>query len=294
MDVLIRQLYQDRASQPDTLAILVVQKDLLPLSITDGFDIVILLINNNQDIYWQVKHYKIGEKRVSFHSLSQAMMHQTLIVGNHRRLVDWLVNGKIVFDRNEYLQEVKERIETFPPGDRSKKMTIQFTKTLRRFEEGKTLFQNGHLLDAFSNMMHALHHLARLSVIEHGFYPEVTVWEQVKHIEPSTYKLYQELLKSEESLEQRIELLILATELAVHSKTLSGANHFLSLISDSERRYSISDLMDIVETEDYRVDLELLVRHLVSRGLINCYKEDTKAPGIMKTYYQFKKNEKIR
>ncbi|GAE37647.1 nucleotidyltransferase-like protein [Halalkalibacter akibai] len=289
MDTLLRHLYIDQASEENTLAILLIDKEQSPLSITDGFDVVILLINNVQDITWEVKHYKVGERRVSFHFLSQAMMHQTLIVGNHRRLVDWLVNGKIVFDRNEYLKGVKERIESFPPGDRSKKMTIQFTKMLRRFEEGKTLFENGHSFDAFSNMMHALHHLARLSVIQHGFYPEVTVWEQVKHIEPSTYKLYQELLKSEESLEKRIELLILATELAIHSKTLNGSQHFLSLV-DSENQYLISDLMSIQETEDYRVDLELLVRHLVEKDFVSCFKAPTKAEGIMKTYYQFQKN----
>jgi hypothetical protein len=290
MDVLLRQLYQDRASEEETLAILIIEKELLPLSVTDGFDVVIVLINHNQDISWEVKHYQIGEKRVSFHSLSQAMMHQTLIVGNHRRLVDWLVNGKIVFDRNEFLNDVKERIESFPPGDRTKKMTIQFTKVLRRFEEGKTLFQNGHYLDAFSNMMHSLHHLARLSVIHHGFYPEVTVWEQVRHIEPQIYKLYQELLKSEETLEKRIELLILATELAIHSKTEIGSQHFLSLVQGTNDLSSISEWMSYNEVEDYCVDLELLIRHLVEKGFISIKTVETKAEGIIKTYYQAKKN----
>ncbi|WP_332691410.1 nucleotidyltransferase-like protein [Halalkalibacter lacteus] len=289
MDVLLRQLYQDRASEEGTLAILIIEKDLLPLSVTDGFEFVIVLINHNKDISWEVKHYQVGERRVSFHSLSQAMMHQTLIVGNHRRLVDWLVNGRIVFDRNEFLKDVKERIESFPPGDRTKKMTIQFTKMLRRFEEGKTLFHNGHYFDAFSNMMHSLHHLARLSVIHHGFYPEVTVWEQVRHIEPQTYKLYQELLKSEETLEKRIELLILATELAIHSKTEIGSQHFLSLVQGSNDIFSISDWMSLNEVEDYCVDLELLIRHLVEKGFISIKKVETKADGIVKTFYQVKK-----
>ncbi|MDT8863086.1 nucleotidyltransferase-like protein [Alkalihalobacillus sp. MEB130] len=290
MDVLLRQLYQDRASEEETLAILLVEKEYLPLSVTDGFDVVIVLINHNQTISWEVKHYKIGEKRVSFHSLSQAMMHQTLIVGNHRRLVDWLINGKIVFDRNEFLKEVKERIDSFPPGDRAKKMTIQFTKMLRRFEEGKSLFHNGHFFDAFSNMMHSLHHLARLALINHGFYPEVTVWEQVKQIEPQTYKLYQELLYSEESLEKRIELLILATELAIHSKTEMGSQHFLALLEDKEGDlFSIAELMSLHEVEDYCVDLELLIRHLVEKGLLNTEKLGTKVMGIEKTFYSIEK-----
>ncbi|TWI52648.1 nucleotidyltransferase-like protein [Halalkalibacter nanhaiisediminis] len=289
MDVLLRQLYQDRASDEDTLAILVLEKEQSPLSITDGFDVIILLINSQQDIDWEVKHYEVAGKCVAFHSLSQVMMHHTLIVGNQRRLIDWLVNGKIVFDRNEFLTGVKERIESFPPGDRSKKMTIQFTKMLRRFEEGKVLFYNGHYFDAFSNMMHALHHLARLSVIHHGFYPEVTVWEQVRHIEPQTYKLYQELLNSEETLEKRIELLILATELAIHSKTEIGSEHFLSLISIDVS--SIAEFMGHQEVEDYRIDLELLVRHLVEKGFL-CYKrKETKVEGIEKILY-LKKNNK--
>ncbi|GAE26403.1 hypothetical protein JCM9140_2460 [Halalkalibacter wakoensis JCM 9140] len=290
MDVLLRQLYQDRASEEETLSILLVEKEFLPLSVTDGFDVVIVLINHHQTISWEVKHYKLGEKRVSFHSLSQAVMHQTLIVGNHRRLVDWLINGKIVFDRNEFLKEVKERIDSFPPGDRTKKMAIQFTKMLRRFEEGKSLFQNGHYFDAFSNMMHSLHHLARLSVINHGFYPEVTVWEQVKKIEPQTYILYQELLNSEESLEKRIELLILATELAIRSKTEIGSHHFLSLLETKEGElFSIAELMSFTEVEDYCVDLELLIRHLVEKGFVTSKKVKTKVEGIEKTFYSFKK-----
>ncbi|WP_332630994.1 nucleotidyltransferase-like protein [Halalkalibacter flavus] len=290
MDVLLRQLYQDRASEEETLAILLVEKEFLPLSVTDGFDVVIVLINHNQNISWEVKHYTLGERRVSFHSLSQAMMYQTLIVGNHRRLVDWLINGKIVFDRNEFLKDVKERIDSFPPGDRTKKMTIQFTKMLRRFEEGKSLFYNGHHFDAFSNMMHSLHHLARLSLITHGFYPEVTVWEQVKKIEPQTYKLYQELLKSEESLEKRIELLILATELAIHSKTVLGSQHFLSLLENSsEELFSVAELMSLPEVEDYYVDLELLIRHLVEKELIESTRVATKVEGIEKIFYRLKK-----
>ena len=286
MDALLRQLYLDQASHDETLAILTIEKEQSPLSIMDGFDVVILLINNQQDIDWQVKHYEVGGKSVSFHSLSQVMMHHTLIVGNQRRLIDWLVNGKIAFDRNEFLKGVKERIDSFPPGDRSKKMTIQFTKMLRRFEEGRTLFQNGHFFDAFSNMMHALHHLARLSVIHHGFYPEVTVWEQVRHIEPQTYKLYQELLKSEETLEKRIELLILATELAIHSKTEVGSQHFRSLLSTEVS--AISDFMKHIEVEEYRIDLELLVRHLVEKEFLLYERKASKVDGIEKVYYQKK------
>lgn len=287
MEGSLRQLYQDRAGLEDTLAIMLIEKEISPLSITDGSEVVILLIHNQPEEEWQVKHYEVEGKQVSFHFLSQSMMHQILIAGNQRRFIDWLVNGKIVFDRNEFLKGIKDRIESFPPDDRSKKMTIQFTKLLRRFEEGRTLFRHQHYFDAYSHMMHALHHLARLSVIHHGYYPEVTVWEQVRHIEPQTYKLYQELLKSEEPLEKRIELLILATEFAVHSKTSVGSQHFLSIIEEGPS--TMADYMEHPEVEDYRVDLELLVQHLVEKGFLSTEKERTKAEGITKLTYFLKK-----
>ncbi|WP_100371834.1 nucleotidyltransferase-like protein [Bacillus sp. FJAT-45037] len=288
MDMLLRQLYQDRASEEDTFAILTIEKETSPLSILDGFDSVVLVIKNDPKVDWHVKHYQVGEEKVALHSLSQTTMHYSLIAGTHRRLVDWLFHGKIVFDRNEFLQGVKERIDTFPPGDRMKKMTIQFSKMLRRFDEGKTLFHHHHTFDAFSNMMHALHHLARLAVIRHGFYPEVTVWEQVKRIEPETYKLYQELLKSEESLEKRIQLFILATELAVRSKTKVGSEHFLSLLHGKEEGWTIAEMMEIPEVQEYRIDLELLVNFLIEKEYLVVDQRETKAKGIQHLRYQLK------
>lgn len=286
MNVLLRQLYQDRASEDDTFAILVIQKELSPLSILDGFDAIVLVIKNNPEVDWHVKHYQVDDMKVALHSLSQTTMHHSLIAGTHRRLVDWLFHGKVVFDRNEFLKGVKERIETFPPGDRMKKMTIQFTKMLRRFDEGKILFYNEQPFDAFSNMMHSLHHLARLAVINHGYYPEVTVWDQVRKIEPETYKLYRELLKSEESLEQRIELLILATEIAVRSKTEIGSEHFRSILADRGDSFTIAEMMEIPEVQDYRIDLELLVNFLIEKEFLVIDHHESKAQGIHHIRYR--------
>ncbi len=286
METALRQLYQDRASEENTYAILVLEKEHLPLSMTDGFDAIILLITHNPDVDWYVKHYNVNKNRIAFHTLSQDVMHHSLIAGNQRRLVHWLVRGKIVFDRNEFLQGVKERIETFPPGDRSKKMTIQFAKMLRRFEEGKILFQQCHFFDAYSNLLHALHHLARLAVIYHGYYPETTVWQQMKKIEPETYKLYEELLKSEEGLEKRIELLILTMELAIHSKTEVGSDHFLSLLRLRQANWSISEIMELQEIENYKVDVELLLSFLIDKQIIIEEYRHSKAPGIEHLRYR--------
>ncbi|WP_088103126.1 nucleotidyltransferase-like protein [Halalkalibacter urbisdiaboli] len=290
MDLALHQLYQDRVNEPDTYAILSLEREQSPLSITDGFDAIVLLIKKQAEVDWQVKHYLVNGKTIAFHDLSQEMMHHSLIAGNQRRLVDWLVNGEIVFEREQFLQRVKERIESFPPGDRAKKMTIQFAKMIRRFNEGKLLFQQNLHFDAFSNLMHALHHLARLAVINHGSLPDVTVWEQIKKIEPETYKLYQELLYSKESLEKRIELVILATEFAIHSKVSVGSQHLLTLIESTGRAWTISELMQLPEVQDYKIDLDLLVNFLLEKHYLCVDCKQSGVKGVDEIYYKAKKD----
>lgn len=281
----LRQLYQKYASQDGTLAIVVIEKANVPLTVTDGFDVIILLVKHDMTHSWDIHHYMIENQSISFHSLTIEKIYHTLMIGNHRRLFDWIVNGEIVFDRNESLRKIKERIDTFPEGDRQKKLTIQFSKLLRRFEEGKTFFREGHFFDSYNHMMHALHHLARLSVVNQGIYSEFVVWEQVKKIDPPIYKLYQELFYSNESVEKRIELLLLATELAIQSKIEIGTQHFFQVFRKMNQPLTMTELMQIEEFSTYQVDLELLVRHLVEKRKLKVEEREVGSSGYKQFIY---------
>ena len=105
-------------------------------------------------------------------------------------------------------------------------MGLEFAKLIRRYMDGRAFFNNHHYLDAYNHIVHSLHHLARLSVIEKGFHPEVKVWNQVKQIEPEIYKLYDELVNSEEDLGKCLELLFLASDFLIHSRIEIGINSF--------------------------------------------------------------------
>ncbi|WP_231687035.1 nucleotidyltransferase-like protein [Bacillus sp. JCM 19034] len=281
----LRQLYQKYASQDGTLAIIVVEKANVPLTITDGFDVIILLVKSDANHSWDIQHYMLENKTISFHSLTIEKVYHSLLLGNHRRLIDWIVNGEIVFDRNECLRKIKERIDTLPEGDRQKKLTIQFSKLLRRFEEGKTFFREGHYFDSYNHMMHALHHLARLSVVNQGIYSEIAVWELVKKIDPPIYKLYQELFYSNESVEKRIELLLLATELAIQSKIEIGTQHFFYVLHKMSRALTMNELMQIEEFSTYQVDLELLVSHLVDKRKLKVEEREVGSSGYKQFFY---------
>lgn len=285
MEELLRPIYQERASQEETLAILIIEKNKPVSPLTDNFDTLLIIITKTGSP-WYVKHYAIKNQKVALQVINEDQLNAWLVSGGNKRLVQWLLHGRVIFDRNEYLHQLKETLHEFPTHERKKKMGIEFAKLIRRFMEGKELYQSQHYLDAFNEMMHALHHLARLAVIEQGFHPEVTVWEQVKKIDREVYKLYEQLIFGEESIEKRIELLLLASEFSISKKTLTGAQHILGIMKNKNQVWSISELMDHKEMRDYAVDLSSMLEHLVDKKLIAVVNEQTKGKGVFHRLYR--------
>ncbi|WP_240672305.1 nucleotidyltransferase-like protein, partial [Anoxybacillus flavithermus] len=199
------------------------------------------------------------------------------------------IQGKILFERNEYIGQLRQRLLQFPEEERKVKMGIEFAKLVRRYIEGRSFFEKDQWLDAYNHVLHALHHLARLSIIEHGFYPEVTVWNQVKQIEPQIYKLYAELVGSEEPLDKRLQLLFLASDFFIHSKLKQGVSHLIHVLEKREASWSMADLLNEKELEVYGVDLEILLEFLVVKHLISVKKIATKGQGVFHRHYVVEK-----
>ena len=111
------------------------------------------------------------------------------------------------------------------------------------------------------------------------------VWKQVKQLDPSIYKLYDEIVSSEETLEKRLELLFLASEFLIHSRTKEGAQHIVEVLSTKEF-WTIQEIHEQEELKNYSVDLEVFIEFLVERGLILIEKKHTKSNEIMHRYYK--------
>lgn len=268
MEHILRPIYQERASQPETLGVILVTKREEIKSITDTFDTVLLIIVKESDKPIFTKHYLHEEQKMTMHVLTEAVLNKWLYTGSNRRIVDWIFHGKVMFDRNEYLHKLRLKLQEFPFFGRKIKTGIQFSKLIRRYLEGKEFFNRGDYLDAYSYVVDSLHHLARLSVIDNGLYPEVTVWSQVKKIEPAIYKLYEELVMSTESLEKRLELLFLAIEFLINSRTHDGAQHILETMLDKEV-WTIQELHSHPELRYYSTDLEVFIEYLIEKEYIH-------------------------
>ena len=286
MEDILRPIYQERASFKSTLGILLIEKLKNDRSNTDTFDYVLFVVVNESEVPVFQKHYLYKEKKVALHIVNENQLKEWLLLGSNRKVVNWIQNGKVLFDRNEYLEQLKKEMNEFPFRGRKLKMGLEFSKLIRRYIDGKVFFENGQFLDAFNHVVHSLHHLARLEVMEKGFYPEVTVWNQVKHIEPEIFKLYKELIYSDETLEKRLELLFIASEFLIYSRADIGSQHILEVMGTKDEPWTIAELMNHPELKYYSVDLSVLLEYLIEKHVVHTIKVNTKGQGIFHRYYQ--------
>lgn len=287
MEHILRPIYQERASHQNTLGVAIIEKGYKTNLHTDSFDAILLIILKDAEQPWFVKHYSFEEKKAAMHIVSEAQLKEWILYGSNKKIFDWLLNGKVLFDRNEYMESLKTELREFPFYGRKLKMGLEFAKLIRRYIDGKTFFENNQSLDAYNHVVHSLHHLARLAVIENGFHPEITVWQQVKQIEPEIFKLYAELVNSSESLEKRLELLFLASEFLIHSRTVVGSSHLIDNLSTKEH-WSFQDMMENKELSSYSVDLEVLLEYLIDKNFISVVSVETKGLGVYHRYYKVK------
>ncbi|PKR84534.1 nucleotidyltransferase-like protein [Heyndrickxia camelliae] len=284
MEDILRPIYQERASQTNTLGVLIIEKVQNTSAVTDTFDAVLLIVVKDSETPVYIKHYTYEDKKASLHIVSEDQLREWLLLGTNRKIVEWIVHGKILFDRNEYMSNLRNELQDFPFYNRKVKIGLEFAKLVRRYMEGKSFFDNKQYLDAYNHVAHSLHHLARLAVIEKGFHPEITVWNQVKQMEPEIFKLYEELVTSDEPLEKRLELLFIASEFLIHSRTRFGASHLLEIMKTKDE-WTIQDLISHPELEHYDVDLSMLLEFLLDKHFIDEVRIQTKGYDIYHRHY---------
>lgn len=284
MEQILRPIYQERASQESTLGVVLVEKREKVSPSTDTFDTILLIITKENETAVFTKHYTYENKKAAMHIITEKQLQKWLLLGTNRKIVDWLFNGRIIYDRNEFMEKLITELREYPFAGRKIKMGLEYAKLIRRYLEGRVLFEEKNYLDAYRHVIESLHHLARLSVLENGLPPEVTVWSQVKKIEPAIYKLYEELVLSDESIDKRLELLFLASEFLIHSRTADGAQHIMEVMA-KKKSWTIQELHEQEELRNYSSDLEVFIEYLVDKEIVFTEGVMTKSERIFHRYY---------
>ena len=74
MEDILRPIYQERASQIDTMGILMMVKREKTISITDNFDVVLLIIVKEAEQPVLIKHYSYQDKQAAMHIVTKAQL----------------------------------------------------------------------------------------------------------------------------------------------------------------------------------------------------------------------------
>lgn len=259
----VERLRQDES----VISVAAVDNPSLFSAVTDGFDIVLLVVSSNNERAHQQVHYIKDNRRIQERWISPDTLDELILRGEYRNVIYWILKGEILLDRDMYLETLRHKVLEFPLPLREHKLLIEFSKFLRCYSQSKEYILDEHLLDAYNNILEALHHWARIVIIESGNHPEVTVWRQVKTINHGVYKLYEELTLSKETLKQRVQLVLLASEFSVMSKMERCCRPLIELLASREEAWSLQELQQRPELEDIKADLPLLLNKLVKKSL---------------------------
>jgi len=234
----------------------------------DGLDLLFLAVSESFDPLHSLDHMRFEGKRVQIRTLDPKSLEMWVAGGENRSIIQWLVRGDILLDRDDYLANIRERLIAFPDRMRKQRLLAEFSCFLRTYLQAKQDLQDDNLLDAHSSIMAALNHWAHIALIEEGIHPELTVWRQLRKYNAGIYKLYEELTVSPETLEQRVQLVLLAVEFSALSKMKSCCELLFEILSSRDEPWSVVELNTHEALAGLHVDLSLVVQKLVLRGLI--------------------------
>lgn len=286
MEYATRTIYSEYAALKTTLGIIEVKKKRPRDPLTDQSDRLLIVIEAKEEPFWTVKHYQIGQEKIILHLVSDSMMDRWILMNENRRAIHWIEDGMVLFERNTFLLDLRQRLRNFSNDEQRLQLSLAFAKLLRRFEDGRSLFLQEEYQDAFTQIHHALTHLARLSVLEAGIHPEIVLWKQVRTIDLEIYKLHEELVSGQESLEQRIHLVIIGMEHLIQSKVLPGTLLLLQTMQQREEPWPFSELMEHPNLQELKVDLGSIVGFLVRKGYVRSVSRPTKGVGVEAIAYE--------
>ncbi|MGF6357664.1 hypothetical protein ABIE27_005627 [Paenibacillus sp. 4624] len=237
-------------------------------SLIQDFDLMVLIVHNTDQSMSTVEHYRYGDLRYQLIYVGQSDLQITAVTGEHDNLMQCLIEGEIIWETGNQISNLREELSSFGNELREQKLFHEFTSFLRMYVEAKRHIQQGHVVDAYYNALEALGSWARIVLIEQGIYPDHAVWTHVQQLDRALWKLYQELTVSSETLEQRVELVLLACEFSVMSKMGECSELLLRVIRSRKEPWSINELVHHPQLRFVRKDLPLVLRKLVFRSIV--------------------------
>lgn len=191
------------------------------------------------------------------------------VSGEERELVRGFLEGITIHDPYGQLDQLRNQILESDELIKEQRKFTEFAKFLRLYVEAKRYSQREDFTDAYQSVIEALYHLASIELIEQGLYSSQGVWEQVRSLNTVVYKLFDELTTSQETLDQRVQLVLLACEFSALSKMADCSSLLLRILRSRVEPWSVQELVQHPELAPVGGDLAMVLRKLVNRSLVN-------------------------
>lgn len=261
-------LYRDLfGGEEGVIGLMLIADPYSALPLIDGSDrLVLVVLDRVSQPHEEIEQWIKDDLRIQVRRVTPDMLERWVMDGD-RRGVQWLVQGEVLSDETGYLGKLRRRLAEWPDLLREQKLLCAFSRFMLTYSLAKRDLQNGQVLDAYNHILDSLHHWAHISLVEQGMLPELTVWEQMRRVNPGIYKLYEELTVSPETLEQRVQLVLLACEFSVLTKMRSSCSLLIQLLGSRKTPWSLAELQQDVRLRGLPIDLSLLLQKLVQRGL---------------------------
>lgn len=270
----------------DVVAAIVVEKPMQFSALIDGFDAMVLVVSDEATPHCFTHHYSREKSCIQERWYDCATFEKLLSPGGNVDVQHWVIAGEIVLDQRGYMKRKRDMLLEVTPEKRAQRLFEEFALFLRHFLLSKTYLENGDVLDAHSHILTAVHHWARISVVEQGFVPELTVWKQVRKVNAGIFKLYEELTMNAETLEQRIRLAHLACDFSVISKLKECCEPLLRIVASRTEPWSVAELERHPVLQPMQTELPVLLKKLVRKSFIREVLVMTNAdPGILEMKY---------
>ncbi|WP_246042478.1 nucleotidyltransferase-like protein [Cohnella pontilimi] len=246
-----------------------------------GMDRLIVVVREQVNPEEQTEHWLRDDVRIQVRRIEPAALERWVASGD-RKGVQWLVQGDVLSDPTGYLERLRRRLEEWPQLLREQKLLCEFSGFIGSYLSAKQDLKNGQVLDSYSQVLASLHYWARIVLVEEGMHPELTVWEQVHRVNPGIYKLYEELTVSQETLEKRVQLVILACEFAVMTKMRASCALLIRLLGSRHEPWTVAQLQQDPHLLGLPLDMSLLLRKLAKRGCIRELAKPVRGHGAAK------------
>lgn len=287
MEEIMQYIYEEKALDLNTLGILLVEYNKEATRFMNQFDSIILVVVEKMATPEQIKHFEHKGNKIALHIIDDIQLREQIKIDSDRQVTEWILKGKIILEREQYMLRLKTDLRDFPFSERKIKLGLEFAKLIRFYLDGKHCFEHEQYLEAYTYAVQSLNYLGKLAVIEGGVHPKFNMWDQVKEMEPEIYKLYEELIKSNEPIEKRLELLFLACDFFVHSKTPVGIRHFLEILQDRPV-WKYRDILLHPQLKGYEPNLCKLLEYMLNKDIISIVKSKLDEVTYNELHYQSK------